>query len=80
MPTILRLLGYRFFFYSDEGTEPPHVHVEKGAARGKVWLDPVREQDLNRFKARERRKALDIITDHEQDFLTAWYEYFGEHK
>lgn len=29
MPTILRLLGFRFFFYSNEGTEPAHVHVEK---------------------------------------------------
>ena len=32
MPTILRLEGYRFFFYSNEGSprEPPHVHVERG--------------------------------------------------
>ena len=27
MPTILRRDGYRFFFYSKEGKEPPHIHV-----------------------------------------------------
>ena len=29
MPTILYLLGWRFFLYSNEGDEPPHVHVRK---------------------------------------------------
>ena len=78
MPTILRLLGFRFFFYSDEGTEPPHVHVEKGGSRGKVWLDPVEEDDLSRFKAKERRKALDIIKDNQENFKNFWNDYFGQ--
>ncbi len=30
MPTVLRIDGFRFFFYSDEGSEPPHIHAEKG--------------------------------------------------
>jgi hypothetical protein len=30
MPTIFRLDGYRFYFYSHEPNEPPHVHVDKG--------------------------------------------------
>ena len=29
MPTLLRFEGFRFFSYSNEGQEPPHVHVEK---------------------------------------------------
>ncbi|MCK4624971.1 MAG: DUF4160 domain-containing protein [Phycisphaerae bacterium] len=29
MPTVLRKSGYRFFFFSLEGFEPPHIHVEK---------------------------------------------------
>ncbi|MCJ7627797.1 MAG: DUF4160 domain-containing protein, partial [Longimicrobiales bacterium] len=33
-PTVLDVLGFRFFFYSREaaggGLEPPHVHVRKG--------------------------------------------------
>ncbi len=27
MPTILRIKGLRFHFYSDEGTEPAHIHI-----------------------------------------------------
>jgi hypothetical protein len=30
MPTVLRVSGYRFFFYSLEGSEPSHIHVEHG--------------------------------------------------
>ncbi|WP_284734689.1 DUF4160 domain-containing protein [Sphingosinicella terrae] len=31
MPTVFRRQGFRFFFYSNEGSplEPIHVHVEK---------------------------------------------------
>jgi hypothetical protein len=29
MPAVLRIKGYRFFFFSNEGNEPIHIHVEK---------------------------------------------------
>jgi hypothetical protein len=29
MPTVFRIKGYRFFFISLEGKEPPHIHVEQ---------------------------------------------------
>jgi hypothetical protein len=29
MPLVLRVKGYRFFFFSSEGQEPPHIHVEQ---------------------------------------------------
>ncbi len=41
MPTLLRIEGFRFFFYSSERQEPPHVHVEKGDGEAKLWLQPV---------------------------------------
>ena len=40
MPTLLRLRGYRFFFFTREGSEPPHVHVEKAEDYAKFWLRP----------------------------------------
>ncbi len=42
MPTILVEEGFRFFFYSNEGSprEPVHIHVEKGDAEAKFWLRP----------------------------------------
>ena len=41
MPTILYEQGFRFSFYAADGHEPPHVHVAKGGAEAKWWLDPV---------------------------------------
>ena len=41
MPTILREAGFRFYFYSRENDEPPHIHVEHGDKLAKYWLDPV---------------------------------------
>ena len=39
MPTVLYLKGWRFFFYSDKGNEPIHIHVQKGDSECKYWLD-----------------------------------------
>jgi hypothetical protein len=41
MPTVPKLSGFRFFFYSLEGTEPPHIHVERGQCTAKFWLNAV---------------------------------------
>lgn len=35
MPTILRVGGFRFYFYSHEPNEPAHVHIDKGNATAK---------------------------------------------
>ena len=40
MPTVLRWDGYRFYFYSHEGAEPPHIHIDKAGSSAKFWLDP----------------------------------------
>jgi len=41
MPTVLRSGPYRFYFYSHEPNEPPHIHVERDDLSAKFWLDPV---------------------------------------
>ena len=41
MPTILMKLGWRFFFYANEGNEPVHVHCKKGDMECKYWLNQV---------------------------------------
>ena len=32
MPTMLRVAGYRFFFFSNERQEPAHIHVERAVS------------------------------------------------
>ena len=39
MPTILLVMGWRFFFYSNEQNKPIHVHCRKAAKECKYWLD-----------------------------------------
>ena len=53
MPTGLRQDGYRFYFYSHEPNEPPHVHVDKGGASAKVWLENVALARNMGYKPRE---------------------------
>jgi hypothetical protein len=38
MPTVLYIFGWRFFFYSNEGSEPIPIHAEKGDMECKYWL------------------------------------------
>jgi hypothetical protein len=33
MPTVLRVGRYRFFFFSNENKEPPHIHIKAGKMR-----------------------------------------------
>lgn len=41
MPTVLRIGSFRFHFYSDEGNEPAHIHVESSDGECKFWLSPI---------------------------------------
>lgn len=77
MPTLLTIEGFRFFFYSNEGTEPAHVHVEKGDGIAKFWLDPVALVFSEGLTRGELRRAREIVADNAADFLERWNEYFG---
>jgi hypothetical protein len=79
MPTILRINGYRFFFYSNENDEPAHVHVEKGDAEAKIWLEPTMAVAYFRgFNSGEQNDIMDITAENLKSFLNKWYEYFGQ--
>jgi hypothetical protein len=41
VPVIARVGAYRFFFYSNEGDEPAHVHIQRERMLAKFWLDDV---------------------------------------
>jgi uncharacterized protein DUF4160 len=77
MPTLLRWRGYRFFFWSGDRGEPPHVHVKKGSAEAKVWLDPVRLQTAIDFRDREINAVVRKIDEQRDVFLRAWHDHFG---
>jgi len=76
MPTIWYEQGFRFSFYSSDAAERPHVHVDKGGAEGKWWLDPIQEARNSGFNARDRSTITRIIRDRQGFFLEAWERFF----
>jgi hypothetical protein len=77
IPTILRVDGYRFYFFSHEPNEPPHIHVDKAGATLKAWLDPVALAKSRGYRPREIDAILALVAEHRQLLLEAWHEYFG---
>ncbi len=77
MPTILRIRGYRIGFFSADADEPPHAHVSKAENAAKYWLDPVQLADNAGFARHELNDIFEIISEHREELLRAWREYFG---
>lgn len=77
MPTVLRIGPYRFFFYSGDQSEPPHIHVERDRSEAKFWLDPVRLARSHGFAAREIGEIEKLVAENEQLLLERWNEFFN---
>jgi len=76
-PAVLREGPYRFYFYSHEPNEPPHVHVDRDTQTAKFWLEPVGLAFNLGFGANELRRLESIVTQHQEELLEAWHGYFG---
>ena len=76
MPTVLRISGFRFFFYSLEGAEPPHIHVEHGDSVAKFWLDPVELANSHGFRSHELNHLRTLVSEHRARFLETWNVHF----
>lgn len=77
MPTVLEIEGFRFFFYSADRNEPPHIHIRKAGQEAKFWLDPIRPAQLGRFKQSELRRMIKIVEENQAFILERWNEQFN---
>jgi hypothetical protein len=77
VPTVLEAEGFRFFFYSNENDEPPHIHVERGGGTAKFWLGPVKLAESTGMKAQELRAARALTALHEAAFMARWRRHHG---
>lgn len=77
MPALLRIGGYRFFFFSMEGREPPHVHVANAERYAKYWLQPVTLASVRGFRADELTEIQRLVAAHRELFLEKWNAYFS---
>ena len=79
MPTILYINGWRFFFYANEGNEPPHIHCSKADSDAKYWLDtagfdivPAYEYNISPSDRKIIRK---IVFTHFEYIVGKWNEF-----
>ena len=80
MPVVLRVNGYKFFFYeADVANEPPHVHIVKDGNEGKFWLDPVKVAREGRFRKSDLRDIERILKDNLEFLLSAWEKEKSKH-
>lgn len=77
MPTVLLVGPYRFYFFSHEGTEPPHVHVDRDDKSAKFWLNPVSLARNHGFRSHELGNLAALVQEHRETFLEAWHGHFG---
>jgi hypothetical protein len=74
-PTVLRDGPYRFFFFSNERGELPHVHIQRDACLAKYWLAPVTLARSTGFSPRELRTI--ASPTNADSFMEAWRAHFG---
>ncbi|HEV7223778.1 MAG TPA: DUF4160 domain-containing protein, partial [Pirellulales bacterium] len=62
----MRVGPFRFFFYSGDGTEPPHVHVGRDECEAKFWLDPTRLEWSQGFRRKELNRIRRVVEHHRE--------------
>ena len=79
MPTILQILGWRLFFYANEGNEPIHVHCRKGEKECKYWLlnneFDLEEVFTYNMNIKDKREIKKIIFEHFEYIEQQWKEF-----
>ena len=74
---LLRVRGYRFFFYSLEYREPPHIHVAQAGRYAKFWLDPLTLASNRGFRSHELTVIRELVLENRDLFLEKWNAYFS---
>ena len=77
MPTIFKVGTYRFYCYSHEPNEPPHIYIDRDHLSAKFWLKPVSLISNLGFKAKELNKLTLLVIEHQDTLLEKWYGYFS---
>jgi hypothetical protein len=77
MPTVLRVGRFRFYFFSNEGNEAPHIHVKSGEDEAKFWLNPVSLAANYGFNGPDVNEIERLVVAHQTELLEAWHEHLG---
>ena len=69
MPTVLRIKGYRFFFYINDNL-PIHIHIEKDNKTAKFNLEPFELVYSRRFKASEISEIRKLVAENSEFLIS----------
>ncbi|MBI5595413.1 MAG: DUF4160 domain-containing protein [Elusimicrobia bacterium] len=76
-PTVFRLRGYRFYFFSREETRM-HIHVSGADGEAKFWLEPsVELAQSHGFNGPEIARLRKIVETRQDEAVRAWHRHFG---
>ena len=79
MPKVFEVYGYKFFFFSNEGSplEPCHIHVRKNGNLAKFWIKENAElADNIGFSSTELKNIQEILNEKKLLVEEAWTEFF----
>ena len=77
MPTVLKIDGYRFFFFSDEHA-PEHIHIEKGDSYIRIEIESLKVTNSYNINSKETKKLVNLVTQNKDKLREAWNEYFKQ--
>lgn len=75
MPTLFILLGFRFFFWSNDH-KPIHVHISKGDCEAKYHVENIELVENYGFKNNELRLIESILEENRDIIIERWNEFF----
>lgn len=81
--SLLDFMGYAFYFWSNEGNEPIHIHVSKGKQSEnstKFWIkrDSIEMVNNNsNIPKNDLKKIQKYICANRDTIIARWYQYFG---
>lgn len=76
VPTVCVIGPYRFYFYSHEPNEPPHIHIDREGLSAKFWLEEISLANNLGFRQKELNTLQRLVIDNQKIFLEKWYAYF----
>ncbi len=80
MPVVLRIDGFKFLFYGNEGhpREPVHIHVRIDRDEAKFWLSPNVRLAYNRgLSGKVLNRVQQLVEDHRAELERAWNVFFS---
>lgn len=77
MPTIFKIDGYRFFFFSNEHT-PEHIHIEKGDSYARIEIETLNVTDSYNLNSNDLKKLIKLVKKNKEKLKGAWDGYFKQ--